>query len=255
VTARVLPAVVAHRGASAAAPENTLAALRRAAEMGARWAECDVRLTADGVPVVIHDATLERTTDGRGAVARRRAAELAALDAGRWFDAAFAGEPLPTLAAMTAEARRLGLGLNVEIKAVGDAAARATAAAAAPLLAELGEDVVVSSFADGALATMNTVAPSIRRGLLCRRRVGAAQLARARAVAAVSLHADRRALDASTAARVEAAGLHPVAYTVNECAEAVRLWRAGVPTVITDRPDALLPLVPDRARAGPPRQR
>ena len=112
MTAPLMPAVVAHRGASAAAPENTLAAMRRAAEMGARWAECDVRLSADGVPVVIHDGTLDRTTDGRGALAAHTAAELARLDAGSWRDAAFAGEPVPTLAALLEEARRLGLGLN-----------------------------------------------------------------------------------------------------------------------------------------------
>ena len=235
-----MPAVVAHRGASAAAPENTLAALRLAAAMGARWAECDVRASADGVAVVLHDATLERTTDGRGSVAARTAAELAALDAGAWFDAGFAGEPLPTLAAVAAEAGRLGLGLNVEIKAETAAAARATVAAAAPVLAAWDGALVVSSFQAAALAALRAEAPGLRRGVLCRRRVGTAEIAAARALAAVSLHADRRAFDAATAGRVAAAGLWPVAYTVNDTAEARRLWRAGVATLITDTPDRLL---------------
>jgi len=244
VTPALLPAVVAHRGASAAAPENTLAAMRRAAEMGAGWAECDVRLTADGVAVVIHDGTLERTTDGRGAVGDRRADELARLDAGAWFGAAFAGEALPTLAALLAEAGRLGLGLNVEIKAEGEAAARATAEAAAPLLAAWRGPLVVSSFADAALAALRATAPALRRGLLCHRRVGPAEIARARELRAVSLHADRRAFDAATVERIETAGLWPVAYTVNEPEEARRLWRCGVRTLITDRPDALIDVAP-----------
>lgn len=240
----VMPAVVAHRGASAAAPENTLAALRLAAAMGARWAECDVRLSADGVAVVLHDATLERTTDGRGPVAARTAAELAALDAGGWFDAAFAGERVPTLAAVTAEASRLGLGLNLEIKAESAAAAGATADAVAPVLAAWSGALVVSSFHATALAALRETAPALRRGMLCRRRVGTAELAIAHALAAVSLHADRRAFAAATTARIAAAGLWPVAYTVNDAAEAARLWRAGVATLITDTPDRLLAAAP-----------
>jgi glycerophosphoryl diester phosphodiesterase len=239
-----MPAVVAHRGASAAAPENTLAAMRRAAEMGARWAECDVRLSADGVPVVIHDGTLDRTTDGHGALAAHTAAELARLDAGRWRAAAFAGEPVPTLAALLEEGHRLGLGFNVEIKADDAAAARATAVVVAPLLAAWAGEVIVSSFHDAALQALRRVAPGLRRGLLCHRRAGAGEIARARQVGAVSLHADRRAFDRGTAAAVAAAALWPVAYTVNEADEALMLWRLGVRTLITDRPDALLPLAP-----------
>ncbi|MFP4125813.1 MAG: glycerophosphodiester phosphodiesterase family protein [Alphaproteobacteria bacterium] len=240
MTTALLPRVVAHRGASAAAPENTLAALRYAAAMGARWAECDVRLAGDGTPVVIHDATLERTTDGRGAVGARGRAELARLDAGGWFDVAFAGERVPTLAVLLAAARRLGLGLNVEIKAEDEATARATAAAAAPLLGAWAGPLLVSSFHDGALAALRNIVPALGRGLLCHRRVGPAEIARAREIAAVSLHADRRAFDSFTVGRIEQAGLWPVAYTVNDPDEARGLWRCGVRTLITDRPDALI---------------
>lgn len=240
------PAVVAHRGASAAAPENTLAALRRAAAMGARWAECDVRTSADGVPVVIHDATLDRTTDGRGPVADRTAAELEKLDAGGRFDPATAGEPLPTLAAMLADAARLGLGLNVEIKAERDTAARTVAAAAAPLLAAWGGPVIVSSFSDAALAELRVREPTLAVGLLVRRRVGSAEIARARDLGATSLHADHRAFTApAVVVRLEAAGLWPVAYTVNDAGDARRLWALGVRTLITDAPDRLLPFAPD----------
>lgn len=239
------PAVVAHRGASAAAPENTLAALRRAAAMGARWAECDVRTSADGVPVVIHDATLDRTTDGRGPVADRTAAELATLDAGCRFDPPVPGEPLPTLAAMLAEAARLGLGLNVEIKAERDTAARTIAAAAAPLVAAWGGPAIVSSFSDAAIAELRVREPTLAVGLLVRRRIGTADIARARDLGATSLHADHRAFTGAAAvARLEAAGLWAAAYTVNDLDAARRLWALGVRTLITDVPDRLLPLAP-----------
>ena len=98
------------------APENTLAGLRKAHELGARWVEFDVMLTRDGVPVLIHDETLQRTTDGRGRVARHTAAELGLLDAGAWFAPEFAGERVPTLAEAVAVLLELGLNANVEIK-------------------------------------------------------------------------------------------------------------------------------------------
>src|ERR1700694_1070503 len=84
-----------HRGAMSLAPENTLAAFALAREVGADGVEFDVQLSADGEVVIIHDHTLERTTDGRGAVAERTLAELKKLDAGRWFDVRYAGERIP----------------------------------------------------------------------------------------------------------------------------------------------------------------
>jgi glycerophosphoryl diester phosphodiesterase len=91
------PLVVAHRGASAVAPENTLAAFRAALDLGCMAVECDVHLSADGVPVVIHDARVDRTTSGSGAVASLTAEQLRSVDAGAWFGAQFAGERVPTL--------------------------------------------------------------------------------------------------------------------------------------------------------------
>src|SRR5690606_12934395 len=90
--------IVAHRGSSAEAPECTLASIRRAIAAGATAAEIDVRTTKDGALVVLHDATLNRTTNGTGAVNERTLAEVRALDAGSWFDPKFAGEKVPTLA-------------------------------------------------------------------------------------------------------------------------------------------------------------
>ena len=96
------PLWIAHRGAGKLAPENTLAAFRVGAAHGYRAFECDVKLSADGVPFLLHDATLERTTAGRGTAGERAWSELSRLDAGGWHSRAFAGEPLPSLEAIAA---------------------------------------------------------------------------------------------------------------------------------------------------------
>lgn len=110
------PLVIAHRGASRIAPENTLAAFRQAAADGADYIEFDVACTADGELVVIHDDTLDRTTDGRGPVQEITLQQIKQLDAGRWKDAAFAGERIPTLDETLATAAELGLGVYIEWK-------------------------------------------------------------------------------------------------------------------------------------------
>ena len=111
-----LPRVIGHRGAAGRAPENTLAGLRHAAQLGASWVEFDVRLSADGAPVVMHDSTLRRTTGAPGRVSTTPMETLASLDAGAWFDPRFAGECVPSLEAALGCARELGLGAIVELK-------------------------------------------------------------------------------------------------------------------------------------------
>ena len=111
-----LPPVIGHRGAAAAAPENTLASLRKAKELGATWVEFDVKLTRDGHPVLFHDDRLDRTTSGQGEVALTTLAQLRKLDAGAWFAPAFEGERVPSFADALALCAELGLGINVELK-------------------------------------------------------------------------------------------------------------------------------------------
>jgi len=97
--------VIAHRGASGTRPENTLVAFRRAEELGAQMVELDVQLSRDGEVIVLHDWTLDRTSDGRGRVGKRTIEELRRLDAGTWFDRAYAGERIPTLGEVLAAIR------------------------------------------------------------------------------------------------------------------------------------------------------
>ncbi|XHO05074.1 hypothetical protein ACEQUB_01970 [Ralstonia syzygii] len=121
--ARTLPAwpyprAIAHRGAGKLAPENTLAAFRHGASFGYRMFEFDVKLSGDGVAVLLHDATLERTTSGHGRIDALSFSQIAQLDAGSWHSPAFAGEPVPTLAAVARYLRANGFLANIEIKPV-----------------------------------------------------------------------------------------------------------------------------------------
>src|SRR4026207_377036 len=111
-----IPQIIGHRGACAYAPENTLAPSGRAAAQGARWVECDVRLTREGDLVLMHDEDVKRTTNGRGRLVDLTLAEIGSLDAGAWFSGAFAGERVPTLVETIALLGELGLGANIEIK-------------------------------------------------------------------------------------------------------------------------------------------
>jgi glycerophosphoryl diester phosphodiesterase len=237
------PFWIAHRGGGCLAPENTLAALRAGAARGYACAELDVTLSADGVPFLLHDETLERTTDGRGRAAARPWAELARLDAGGWFDARHRGEPLPTLDAALDAALALGLLLNLELKpGAGDAARLGTAVGrrvaerwpagrTAPLL---------SSFEPEAVAAAGAAAPGAPRALLFERPPHAAAEA-ALALGCRAIGAEHTALDGSAIARAHAAGLAVLAYTVDEPADARRLRAAGIDGLFTDAIDRFDP--------------
>jgi glycerophosphoryl diester phosphodiesterase len=138
------PALMAHRGASALAPENTLAAFRKALETKSQWVELDAHLTADGEVVVMHDGTVDRTTDGTGPISKMTLAQIKALDAGSWFKPEFAGERVPTLAEVVALLGKR-LRINVEIKSSGNAA---TAQKVVEILRKGGvlEQSMISSF-------------------------------------------------------------------------------------------------------------
>ncbi len=110
------PLWIAHRGAGKLAPENTLAAFRVGAALGYRAFECDVKLSADGVPFLLHDATLQRTTPAQGTAGERAWSELSRLDAGSWHSRAYAGEPIPSFEAIARYCLRNGFALNIEIK-------------------------------------------------------------------------------------------------------------------------------------------
>jgi glycerophosphoryl diester phosphodiesterase len=241
MTAYPLPKLVGHRGAAALAPENTLAGFRAAAAAGVTGVEFDVWLSADGVPVVIHDATLERTTSGKGPVAAQTAALLGTLDAGAWFAPRFAGERLPTLEATVALLAELGLAANIELKSEGNGArplAQAVAAVVARAWPADRPPPVLSSFDAGCVAACRDVAPGIPRALLVET-PDAEALAAARSMACLAIHASHRRLNEKLTAMVKNGGWRCAAYTVDDPARARRLLAWGVDCVITNAPDRL----------------
>lgn len=236
-----LPPVMGHRGAKGHAPENTIASLRRAGELGAHWVEFDVKLTRDGVPVLMHDDTLKRTTSGRGEVAAKTLAEIRTLDAGRWFSPDFADEPVPTLdEAMTFLAAH-GMGANVEIKPCPGREAETGAAVARALAGRwmgMQNTPFVSSFSDEALAAARAAAPEVPRGLLAEK-FPADWGARLAALGCATFHLDHRRVTADRVRVVRQDGYRVLAYTVNEAARARALLDWGVESVITDYPERI----------------
>ncbi len=240
------PFWIAHRGAGKLAPENTLAAFRLGASHGYRAFECDVKLSADGVPFLLHDASLERTTSGRGDAADHAWSELSRLDAGRWHSRGFAGEPVASLESVARYSTANGWALNVELKpspgaahqtgaAVAAAVRRLWAGAAAPL-------PLLSSFDPAALAAALEEAPEIARALLLDQlHQGWLEQALAlRCSAVVTRHA---LLDAALLVRLQASGLRALVYTVNDPVDARRLLGLGIDGIITDAVDRFSPAV------------
>ena len=224
-----LPRWFAHRGGGSLAPENTLAGIRLAARLGFKAVEFDVMLSADGAPLLIHDETLERTTNGTGRVCETSAAELFLLDAGN-------GERIPRLADAAALCREYGLLANVEIKpATGFE--RQTAEAVAGLAATLWQGAAVqpllSSFSLEALEIARDLAPNIPRGLLFEQ-VPADWLDTARRLRAVSLHCAARHLSDAVLAEAQANGIPVLCYTVNTKQAAKSIFERGVSAVFTD---------------------
>ncbi len=235
------PRVVAHRGGGALAPENTLAAIDTGVAFGLRMIEFDAKLSSDDIVFLLHDDKVDRTSNGRGAAAGMRYADIEALDAGSWFDARFAGERMPTLAAVAARCAARGLAANVEIKPCPGREAitgHRVAVEAAGLWAGATLPPLLSSFSFEALAAARDAAPALPRGLLFGA-VPADWRARTTELECVSLHADHRKLDAQLVAEIKAEGLFILAYTVNDPARARELARWGVDTICTDRIDLI----------------
>ena len=237
----LLGRLVGHRGAPARAPENTLAGFRAAAALGVRQVEFDVRLTADGHPVVIHDAGLGRTTGARRRVAASTLDEIARLDAGSWYGPRFAGEPVPRLDQVLRLLGALDVAASVEIKVRRRSGGRAEAAAVLAVLREVPAlpRLLISSGADACLSFFRAHAPWIPRALVVRRlRAGA--LRRAAALGVHEIHCDHRHLDEAGVRRVKEAGLALVAFTVDDPARARALHAWGVDRFISDLPDSLI---------------
>jgi glycerophosphoryl diester phosphodiesterase len=237
------PRWIAHRGAGKLAPENTLAAFRLGAQHGYRMFECDAKLSADGEVFLLHDATLERTTNGQGVAGALSWAALSQLDAGSWHSRGYAGEPLPRLEALARFCIANGYPLNIEIKptpgterqtgeVVAREAARLWGAQAVPPL--------LTSFSPEALAGAQASAAQLPRGLLLDT-LWTGWLEKARTLQCVAVVCNYALWDASTVAQVHGAGMRALSYTVNDEWAARHLLALGTDGIITDRVDLFSP--------------
>ena len=233
-----------HRGASALAPENTLAAFQKAREMGAHGVELDVMLSTDGEVMVRHDNELERTTDGHGRVRDKTLTELKSLDAGSWFGPQFAGERIPMLREVCIWAAQDML-LNIELKSVAITRTPLEEKTVA-IVREFGLErrVVLSSFNPFSLRRVRQIAPELHTGLLYAedlpiylRRAWLRPLARPAA-----LHPHYPMVTDSYLDWARGKGYRVNVWTVDVAAEMQRLIAQRVDTIITNRPDTLAAL-------------
>lgn len=223
----------AHRGASGQAPENTLGALERAIELGADMAEVDLRLTADGRLALIHDATLERTTDGRGRVADQAMADLARLDAGAWLGEAWRGQRVPELGEALALARGR-LRLNLELKPDGRPEAMLDELLRQLARHDMATQCVVTSFDADLVDELKARAPHVAAGYI----FGPGELPEWAFSAKVEvLSAEQSLVDAAFCEFATAADKAVHVWTVDEPAAMRRFAALGVDAVITNHPE------------------
>jgi glycerophosphoryl diester phosphodiesterase len=237
------PLWIAHRGAGKLAPENTLAAFRLGAQHGYSAFECDVKLSADGVPFLLHDATLDRTTDARGVASERTWSELSRLDAGAWHSRGYAGEPLASFDAIAAFCLADGHALNIEIKPTpGDERRTGEVVAAAAARRWAGRRVppLLSSFKTAALEGARASAPHLPRALLIDS-LHPGWFDEAQQLGCVAVVANFNLYDREVVERLHAAGLWALAYTVNDESPARWLLSLGLDGLITDAVDRFSP--------------
>jgi glycerophosphoryl diester phosphodiesterase len=230
------PRIVAHRGGGTLAPENTLGAIRHGAAMGFRGVEFDVMLAGDATPVLIHDETVDRTTDGRGAVSKMTYAELSRFVIEKQ-------ERIPTFEQAALLCGELGLWANVEIKPAHGYERRtgeAVALAARALWRGRDKPPVLSSFSTVSLAAARAAAPELPRGLLVGR-IPKHWHDLMRDLDCVALHCNYRALNRKLAAQIRDAGYAILTWTVNDRRVARKLLHWGVDCLVTDRLDRIGP--------------
>jgi glycerophosphoryl diester phosphodiesterase len=238
--ASLTPLVIAHRGHSSGAPEQTLAAFTQAIDLGADMIEADVRRTRDGRLVMCHDALVDRTTNGSGNVSDHTYAELRALDAGSWFDTRFAGERVPTLAELYDLAVDRGISLCLEVKGETPTERQEIAHAVGAEIVRRGrlQHDVLSSFDHGALAEAARAFPGLRtapdrlpeRGPADARAI----VEQARAIDAPIIQHHHEDLDAQTVADVRNAGIEVWAWPPLTRDEIERVVAMGVDGVMGD---------------------
>jgi len=241
------PPVIGHRGACAYAPENTMASFVKAAQLKVKWVEFDVMPTSDGVPIIIHDDLLNRTTNGQGEVSRYSYSALQSLDAGKWFDYAFSGERIPSLMTVVQFLQEAKISANIEIKALPEheeSLILRVMQEMQPYLSKANEDFLFSSFSMNALHLLRQIAPTCQMGLLLHAWEPDWQDI-CHSLNCISVHVNDEIITEKTAQEIKSMGKSLLVYTVNDVKRAKELYAWGVDAVFSDAPDKVyIPATP-----------
>jgi len=226
---------IAHRGGAAHAPENTLSAVREGVARGAKWIEVDVSVLGDSTPVIFHDETLDRTTNGTGKLSEHSWDDVAKLDAGSWFGPQFAGEPVPRLWELLDVVAELDLGLNLELKTHhGEGEALVTAVLPELRDAELpAEKLLISSFDHDALRAFRRAERDAAMALLYWN-FSEDWRETSKELNPIAVNLSVKKITDTDISAVKSAGLELYCYTVNELAVAKSLFARGVDGVFSD---------------------
>lgn len=234
------PPVIAHRGASGYAPENTMLSFRKAAQLGIKWVEFDVLQSADGETIIFHDEILERTTNGQGEPQLKTFAELRHLDAGSWFDATCVGERIPSLREALAFFADAKMSLNIEIKPPSgqdEAVVRQTLLDVEPYLSSM--TILFSSFSLASLQCLKKLAPHSALGFLIHEWYTDWERD-CQDLNCVSVHVYDEILNAKMTEKIKNMGKQVLCYTVNNPDRALELYSWGVDAVFSDVPDQIV---------------
>lgn len=236
-----LPFVIAHRGASAYAPENTIASFRKAYELGAEWVEFDVVLAACGEAIIFHDDELQRTTNGTGHIADFTYHQLREMDAGSWFNKKFVGEKIPCFIDVMHFLGEHHMSANIELKPAegqGLALAKTILAIIEQQWPTTSPAPLLSSFDWQCLQHVRDINKDIALGLLVDQWVEEA-LDMAEQLQCCSIHVNQKYLSEKIIADIKASGRLVLSYTVNDAERARQLKSWGVDAVFTDYPDVI----------------
>ncbi len=237
-----IPNIIAHRGSPREAPENTLASFRKAKAAGATWVEFDVALTKDSRPVIFHDDSLERTSDGQGLLCEMDFEGVKHLDAGSWFARNFAGEHIPTLEETLELLAELELGFNMELKTDPGREAE-LAKVALPIAIDMWPKhlatPLISSFSRIAIAATRELATAWPLDVIYDR-IPAEWSEDAQKLGLAAIGANHKHLTREQVMDIRGSGLKLSAYTVNETERAATLFQWGVDAIFTDVPGEMV---------------
>ncbi|MGY3569612.1 glycerophosphodiester phosphodiesterase family protein [Vibrio paucivorans] len=231
--------ITGHRGAASLAPENTLVSIEQAAKSGATWVEIDTQLSADNIPVIIHDKTVNRCTDGEGKVSELDLETLKTLDAGKWFGNQFEGTQVPTLEEALDKCVELDLTLNLELKTYDDKTIDTLVKQVVSVVKQKNyplDKLLLSSFSKDALAICQAHLPQVRRGFICEV-WNDFSLESLNELDLFSVHIDHQILNADIAKSIKEAGLVLKIWTLNMPEKAQAFYDLGVDYIITDKPN------------------